>query len=520
MRCKSCDYRLWNLRSRQCPECGNAFRPSEFEFVPQSVEFRCPHCDQSYYGAGPNGHLDPAEFECASCNRRIHMDEMILLPTAGVEEEQTRVEDMPWLERKRRGFFRAWVQTIGRAMTTPGRLMRGLPATSPNRAAWGFCLSSNLLFALTGLTPVLVFPFIIGFMAARAPGGGGPGVAAPPILAFAIGGVGFLVAGVVISLLLILIWGAIPHGLLRATGQVAYPIGQTYQALCYSSGANALTAIPCFGSYVGWIWWLVSAVLMVKERQGVGGKRAALCVLAAPVASVVCLVGSYIVLIIFMVTSAGSMAGTTSGSGGIITMPPPGPGGITVPSPSQRSDETDLEVVLGAIAGYTATHGGRAPDHAIELVTGGYINPETLVSVFSLTTMDGVQVGGTTLGAIADDDGGAKDAINRIAIHALPEDVIAHRVGDFVFTYHGIDPADAEDALWFVISSWDPDANDPPGPDQMIIATYRPGGVVSFRGEDVEKFLAAQNELRAQYDLAALPDPYAVTHDKPAVSAD
>lgn len=31
MRCKTCNYRLWNLAGRTCPECGTGFRPSGFE---------------------------------------------------------------------------------------------------------------------------------------------------------------------------------------------------------------------------------------------------------------------------------------------------------------------------------------------------------------------------------------------------------------------------------------------------------------------------------------------------------
>ena len=108
MRCKICDYRLWNLRSRVCPECGTPFKPSEFEFFLNSVQFCCLHCNQTYYGTGAKGHLVPAEFECVKCARQIHMDEMVLLPTEGIEEEQTKAHTMPWMERKKRGAVRAW----------------------------------------------------------------------------------------------------------------------------------------------------------------------------------------------------------------------------------------------------------------------------------------------------------------------------------------------------------------------------------------------------------------------------
>ena len=69
MRCKTCDYQLWNLRSRQCPECGTAFRVSDYDFVPNSVQFCCPHCNQIYYGTSARGQLVPPAFTCVSCNK-------------------------------------------------------------------------------------------------------------------------------------------------------------------------------------------------------------------------------------------------------------------------------------------------------------------------------------------------------------------------------------------------------------------------------------------------------------------
>ena len=141
MRCKSCDYLLWNLKARQCPECGAAFRPSEYEFTANSVRFCCPHCDQSYFGTDDHGHLVPREFECVSCRQRVRLDDTVLRPAEGVEEAQTKPDRMPWLERERRGVLRAWFATIGAAMTRPQSLMRAIPdSTSTGReTAIGSC---------------------------------------------------------------------------------------------------------------------------------------------------------------------------------------------------------------------------------------------------------------------------------------------------------------------------------------------------------------------------------------------
>ncbi len=150
MRCKVCEYRLWNLTARACPECGAAFRPSEFEFILNSVRFLCPYCQQDYYGTGANGHLDPIEFDCVQCSQHIHMDQMIVLPTQDVAEQQTQVDRNPWLHRKGWGSIKAWFVMIGRGMFGPAKLMRATPAaTSPWSAIWFACLTI-FLCAVTG----------------------------------------------------------------------------------------------------------------------------------------------------------------------------------------------------------------------------------------------------------------------------------------------------------------------------------------------------------------------------------
>src|ERR1044071_4725792 len=112
MKCKPCGYSLWNLRTRQCPECSAPFQPSEFEFVPNTVRFCCPHCGQQYFGTDEKGHLKPPLFDCVTCHQRVHMDEMVIEPAAGMAEDQTRAERMPWLERNEPGPVKAWFAMI------------------------------------------------------------------------------------------------------------------------------------------------------------------------------------------------------------------------------------------------------------------------------------------------------------------------------------------------------------------------------------------------------------------------
>lgn len=95
MNCKTCDYALWNLRTRVCPECGSSFNVADFEWRPGAVRFCCPHCNQAYYGTDAKGHLVPPEFECIACGQSITMEEMVLLPAEGVRSEDTSPRSVP-----------------------------------------------------------------------------------------------------------------------------------------------------------------------------------------------------------------------------------------------------------------------------------------------------------------------------------------------------------------------------------------------------------------------------------------
>ena len=114
MNCKTCEYSLWNLTTGKCPECGELFAPSEFEFKPNAVHFCCPNCEQVYFGTTPTGHLLPPEFDCVQCGRQVSMDQMILRPAEGITEGDTQADFNPWLERGRRGRFKSWITTVGR----------------------------------------------------------------------------------------------------------------------------------------------------------------------------------------------------------------------------------------------------------------------------------------------------------------------------------------------------------------------------------------------------------------------
>jgi len=482
MRCRSCEYRLWALPTRQCPECGTAFLPSEFDFAPGSVQFCCPHCKQAYYGTDAKGHLKPKSFECVSCHKHIHMDEMVLLPAEGLEEEQTEAFKLPWLDRERIGTLRGLYRTIGLALIHPMRLIRAVPVNSLCGEAWAFAVLVNMLVMVTGAG---LFVFFIAGTAAFSSGGG------PGAFGACMGTCCSLAMPFVCLLVAMLLWGLVAHGLLRLTGETAGGLRRTLHAIYYSAGANVVSGIPCIGPYFGWIWWIVSAVLMVKEGQRVGGGRATLAVVTGPGLALMIVVGIYTTLIL-----------SVMGAGGLI---------------ATEIATSETEVVAHAVLEYSDDHGGSRPTHAIELVDEGHLAVGNFVATGTATTPNTVRVGGVTLRQLDSLSPDRRDKAVEAIVESLPEDVVAHRLGDFVFVYHGISHPPPAPRLWLVLMSTEP-IDDSEEQHDQVIAGCADGSVFVIPGDEFTASLRQQNDLRRKHGLPPIPDPSIVTHDRPAVS--
>jgi len=487
MRCLTCDYPLWNLTARECPECGRPFRPSEQEFVPNAVRFCCPDCNQDYYGVGKNGLLEPRAFDCVKCGRALDMDEMVLRPAAGVEEEQTRVDTHPWINREGRSWFKSWLRTVGLSMVGPLRLMRGLPVDAMSGQAWWFAILTVLMILTTGAAVPFLGIAVISMFA-----GGDP-------IEQVIAAVGFLVVGTVFFVITVAVWGVVTHGLLLMTGGAPYPISRTYQALCYSAGANITSALPCLGLYpfgvIGLGWWLVSAVMMVGEAQNIRGARAALATLVFPAIVVVLATAGMFTAVFFGMTQAR----------------------IAMAQQAANKTEAECVLVLDALTDFSAT-AGRWPVHALDLVDDSSLTPLDFIVLGSMTHEASVPIGDTDMQTLFELEPVERRRLVAEVIDALPDDVFAHRLGDFVCTWHGVDPDGEEPTIWLLIVSPDPDLNPALDVDGMFTVGMRDGTVLSFPASEMGVRLDEQNGLRGAEGLPALPLPETVRHGAPATA--
>lgn len=480
MRCRTCEYSLWGIRERVCPECGSAFSPSEYEFRPRAVAFECPSCGQDYYGTGPRGALVPAAFACVRCGERCAMDEMVLRPAAGVDERDTdrsRTRN-PWEHRKEIGRVRAWLRTVGASFVSPARLIRHTETDGSAPAALGFAVCTLVISSFLMISVVALL--MIGLSAA--------GLGLPVLPATVV----FLTVGVLGILLILLAWSVSAHVFFRATGGAGHGFRRSCQCVCYSSGVNMCSAVPLLGIYlapVAWIWWGIAAMVMFRRGQNVSWGRAATAGLVPPILAL----GGVAATLVWLYSNA-------LGAGGMNAW-------IYV--------RTETETMTAAVA---ASMRAGALGHASELIADGAITPGDFVISGSSTSAGAVMVGVTSLEELSGLDAIAQRRLAREASAALPDGVAAHRVGDFVFTYHGVDVSDAAHAgVWIVIASPDPDVDHGDAEWNGLWAGKADGSIDVLFTETMSYVLGAQNGLRESLGLPALPDPATVTHSAPVI---
>lgn len=488
MNCKTCGYALWNLQSRTCPECGTAFRPSDFDFAANAVRFCCPHCMQAYYGTDARGHLVPPAFACVSCGRAVSMDEMVLLPAAGVTEQQTEARYHPWLAGNRLGFFVRWWRTVLGAMISPHRLIALRPPDAPTSAAVAFACLTLGVYYLLGLSVPMLFPIGIAAIAGR-----GAGTVVGVLLLS-------LLAGYAVLIGLLFLWAGATHVLVAATNPRHAGLAATFEAICYSSGAFILLVIPCLNFYFFWlwaVWWMVSATIMVMVIHRISGWRASFATLTPPLLLYV--IGGAI--FVYSLAPAMSLAGAVPAA--------PGPRTRVWSTPTTDTPQRRFAAVRDALMKFRGERSAW-PAHGLELVVGGlqvsdlvypnaaYDRDESATRVNGLPLLD--------FGVKSRDE---QIQIARTFASGFPERTAAHRVGDVVFTYHGIDAGDPDPALWLLVMC--PPKSDPRAPASARRYVVPVDGKPMVRTpEEFAADLAAQNMLRAAHGLPPLPDPAGV----------
>jgi hypothetical protein len=182
---------------------------------------------------------------------------------------------------------------------------------------------------------------------------------------------------------------------------------------------------------------------------------------------------------------------------------------------SGRSSVPETQVLLNNVLAFAEYNDGQEPRHGLEHSGGDYL---LFIARDSATVPVHVPVPGGNLFTFHHQTYEKQRDTTVRAIKSLPPGTIAHRLGDFVLVYHGIDFEDADPGLWLVIRSLDPGQNPPPQAKDRLAVGLADGTVIEFRVRDLAQKLARQNALRARQGLPLLPDPATVTHQAPAVA--
>lgn len=498
MRCRGCGYALWGIVARLCPECGQPFKVSERVFVPKMVVFSCPGCATRYVGTSEDGLPEPSAFACAGCSAALTVDDLVLRPADGVRG-RVEIDPTPWCERKRLGHWRAWFRTVLGVWARPGTAVLGTPRDGPMFealwfGAWTWVVAS--LVGIWGISALIIAGIFAGAVAASAVGSDWGLILG---IVTSIGGV--LVMALPFWVVLFFA-GCIAHGLLRVTGDTRHGLKGTMDATGYSSAIALLSAIPCLGIYfvpVAVVVQCVFGAIMLSSRQRVAWWRSSLAV--APV-----------VALTMLIVMAPAMLAPFASRFAPRFVP-----NMTAQTPALRLVGVSIlwsELVRQRISG------GPEVAHGVELIGTGPITAEMFVE-------EQLQHSGSGAGVllpVIERELRTRWEAQRLA---MPADVIAHRVGQYVFTHHGIDPNSTENDLWVVVSAPVPVSTDllggpnyaVPGVfDGSMIAMTRAGSPVFVDPTSAAAQLQFQNALRVKEGLPPLPDPFTILEGKPAVA--
>ncbi|MCC6580161.1 MAG: hypothetical protein IT440_06935 [Phycisphaeraceae bacterium] len=288
MQCRQCGHSLWNVASRQCPACGQGFRPSEYRFKPGSAAFLCPHCNARYVGMDEAGLIQPRRFACAQCNRSIYIDEMIVARSVGAAGPVASVAANPWAEHHRGHAWRRWRDTVATSLFHPTRLMQGTPENASALDAMVF-----LVLTMTIAHVVMTVLWGMGVIVF------GPGIA--HITDWLYSNVIRLTAEVGVVLIMSILWAGMIHVVLRSEGVQRSTWRRSLVVVTYAGGAIAWWALPMIGILlmpVSMIWWIVATIKMLRQGYRISAWQATIAVMLFPLLVVAAIVGRVYYMIV------------------------------------------------------------------------------------------------------------------------------------------------------------------------------------------------------------------------------
>jgi hypothetical protein len=116
----------------------------------------------------------------------------------------------------------------------------------------------------------------------------------------------------------------------------------------------------------------------------------------------------------------------------------------------------------------------------------------------SHTQMTAVPIGDSDLWAMSNARPREFRRLVELAVESVPGGVTAHRLGDFVFTYHDIDLRSPDPDLWIFITCADPDQNQTAAIDGKFYAGGATGGDIEEIPVEAVRAAPSRTERAAQ----------------------
>lgn len=268
MQCFRCGHELAGISGSKCPGCGTAVRHRGFAARRYSRVGRCPLCLTRHEGIDEKGYKERWVFQCSGCETWISVNWMSPGLSSWSREKRALGLLNPWLKRlegdSTRTLFGAWFGTIRMGITQPRLLMQGTPRNASTRSAVGFCALTSVVYGVLGPGSLLLLVLAIsmGFVKSHGPRNVTPALAAELLLGWA--------AMVFAMVAAVPVWAFLAHAILRLTGEVAGDYKRSLSCVCYTSGANALSAIPFLSCMLGplpYLWWAWCAARALTSGQ-------------------------------------------------------------------------------------------------------------------------------------------------------------------------------------------------------------------------------------------------------------
>lgn len=247
MYCAHCNYLLFNLTRPVCPECGSAFKVTDYAFEPGSVAFACPACRAVLSAPSAVGMLRGRSITCPACHATCPADEVMVQPrvdgAAGVLEDRTGTARTPFES------LRDWWDVCRTSMGAPEQLLLHR-VHNPTDHALAFAMVTVFLAAL--ISGAILGAITLGWTLETQ-----SGVRVASMLL----SVPFLLIGIALAAGILVTLGVMcmtagAHVVLLVTASKRRSFRYTFRTACYACGPLIVAAIPVIGTVVGVLWAL------------------------------------------------------------------------------------------------------------------------------------------------------------------------------------------------------------------------------------------------------------------------